>query len=124
MPGAREFDPESILISFVPDDPSKQYEGLMLTDIAVQRGEEAVDTALHLLEREGGGVQMIVFAMSEDDVRRVMRHPAVAIASDGWTLSPQAGGKPHPRSYGTYARVLGRTCGTRACCPWRRPSGR
>jgi N-acyl-D-amino-acid deacylase len=50
---------------------------------------------------------MIIFGMSEDDVRRVMRHPAVAIASDGWTLNPAAGGKPHPRSYGTYARVLG-----------------
>jgi len=106
--GAREFDPESILISYIPDGPNKQYEGLMLPDIAAQRGEEAVDAVLHLLESEGGGVQMIAFAMSEDDVRRVMRHPAVAIASDGWTLSPQAGGKPHPRSYGTYARVLGR----------------
>jgi N-acyl-D-amino-acid deacylase len=50
---------------------------------------------------------MITFSMSEDDVRRVMRHPSVAVASDGWTLSPDAGGKPHPRSYGTYVRVLG-----------------
>jgi N-acyl-D-amino-acid deacylase len=46
--------------------------------------------------------------MAEDDVKRVMRHPAVAVASDGWTLNPKAGGKPHPRSYGTYVRVLGK----------------
>lgn len=105
---SREFDPQTIMVSYVPDGPHKRYEGLMLTEIAAERQQEPVDAALHLLEREGGGIQMIIFAMSEDDVRRVMRHPAVAVASDGWTLSPKAGGKPHPRSYGTYARVLGR----------------
>ncbi len=104
---AREFDPEAIMIGHVPDGPNKRYEGLMLTDIAALRGEEPVDAALYLLQSERGGVQMSVFAMCEEDVRRVMHHPTVAIASDGWTLSPAAGGKPHPRSYGTYARVLG-----------------
>jgi N-acyl-D-amino-acid deacylase len=105
---AREFDPESIMIASVPDGVDRSYEGLMLTEIAAMRGEHPADTALHLLERGRGGVQMIVFSMAEEDVRRVMRHPAVAIASDGWTLSPAAGGRPHPRSYGTYARVLGK----------------
>lgn len=105
--GTREFDPETVLISSIPDGPNKHYEGLMLTEIAARRGEDPVDAAFHLLEAEGGGVQMIVFGMAEDDVRRVMRHPAIAVASDGWTQSPAAGGKPHPRSYGTYVRVLG-----------------
>lgn len=104
----REFEPEAIMISYVPDGPNKWCEGMMLTDIAAERGENPIEAAMHLLQSERGAVQMIVFAMSEEDVRRVMRHPAVAIASDGWTLSPAAGGKPHPRSYGTYARVLGR----------------
>jgi N-acyl-D-amino-acid deacylase len=104
---ARDFDPAAIMISAVPDGQNKAYEGMMLTEIAAVRGEDAVDSALHLLETDRGGVQMIVFSMSEDDVRRVMRHPCVAVASDGWTLSPRAGGRPHPRSYGTYARVLG-----------------
>lgn len=106
--GAREFDPETIMISYVPEGPNKPYEGRMLTEIARMRGEDPVDAALHLLRAERGGVQMIIFGMAEDDVRRVMRHPAVAIASDGWTQHPSAGGKPHPRSYGTYARVLGK----------------
>lgn len=105
---AREFDSESIMIASVPDGVDRGYEGLMLTEIAAMRGEHPADTTLHLLETGRGGVQMIIFSMSEDDVRRVMRHPAVAIASDGWTLSPAAGGRPHPRSYGTYARVLGK----------------
>jgi N-acyl-D-amino-acid deacylase len=107
-PGGREFEPEAIMISAVPPGPDAGYEGMMLAEIAAARGEDPVDAALGLLERHRGAVQMVVFSMSEDDVRRVMRHPAVAIASDGWTLAPQAGGRPHPRSYGTYARVLGR----------------
>jgi N-acyl-D-amino-acid deacylase len=104
----RTFDLETILIAGVATAPNKRYEGLKLTEIAAQRGELPVDTALHLLETERGAVQIVIFSMCEEDVRRVMSHPAVAIASDGWVLSPQAGGRPHPRSYGTYARVLGK----------------
>jgi N-acyl-D-amino-acid deacylase len=104
----REFDADSILISAVPEGPVKRFEGMMLRDIAAERGEQPVDAALFLIERARGAVQMIIFSMSEADVTRVMRHPAVAVASDGWTLHPEAGGRPHPRSYGTYARVLGK----------------
>lgn len=103
----RDFDLETIMISYVPNGPNKWCEGMMLTDIAAKRGEQAAESALYLLESERGAVQMIAFSMSEEDVRRVMRHPAVAVGSDGRALNPAAGGKPHPRSYGTYARVLG-----------------
>ena len=44
--------------------------------------------------------------MSEEDVERIMRHPATAIGSDG-PLSVFGEGSPHPRQYGTFARVLG-----------------
>jgi N-acyl-D-amino-acid deacylase len=63
---------------------------------------------LDLLAEHGGGVQAVIFAIGEDDIRRVLSHPQIAVASDGWTLHPDAGGCPHPRSYGTFARVLGR----------------
>jgi len=103
----REFEPDAILLSQIPDGPNKRYEGSYLSEVAVARSEDPIDTALGLLLDEGAGIAMIIFGMSENDVRRVMKHPAVAIASDGWTLSPAAGGRPHPRSYGTYVRVLG-----------------
>lgn len=45
--------------------------------------------------------------MSEDDVVTVMRHPGVMFGSDGYVMSPTPGAKPHPRSYGTFTRVLG-----------------
>ena len=55
---------------------------------------------------EQGGCRGVFHAASEDDVMRVMRHPAAMIASDGEvTIFGRA--VPHPRSYGTFARVLG-----------------
>jgi N-acyl-D-amino-acid deacylase len=104
---SERFGAETVLVASIPDGPLKQFEGLRLSEIAARRGQDAVDSALDLIADEGARIGMITFSMSEDDVRRVMQHPSVAVASDGWTLSPEAGGKPHPRSYGTYVRVLG-----------------
>src|ERR671931_454381 len=63
------------------------------------------DVALELVER--GRVAGIFHAMAEPDVERILRHPTTMIASDGEV--PLFGqGSPHPRSYGTFVRVLGR----------------
>jgi N-acyl-D-aspartate/D-glutamate deacylase len=51
---------------------------------------------------------VILFYGSEDDVRTVTKHPLASIGSDGRAISPKAGGKPHPRYYGTFPRVLGK----------------
>lgn len=47
-------------------------------------------------------------AMAETDVDTVLRHRISAVASDGWVLHAPGEGHPHPRSFGTFARVLGR----------------
>jgi N-acyl-D-amino-acid deacylase len=106
--GLRVFEPDTVVIAEVPDGPLTEHIGRTLTQIAAARGRHPVDTALDLLAEAGGEILTIVHGQSEDNLRRIMRHPLTAIASDGWTLSPDAGGRPHPRSYGTYARVLGR----------------
>jgi N-acyl-D-amino-acid deacylase len=104
----RDFEPETVRISSVGGGARRpELVGLTLAGIATARGCEPVDAMLDLLLDEGGGVEVVIFAIGPDDIRRVMSHPEVAIASDGWTLSPDAGGTPHPRSYGTFARVLG-----------------
>jgi N-acyl-D-amino-acid deacylase len=59
--------------------------------------------AARILEAEPGAT-VVLHVMSEDDVRTVMRHPSTMIGSDG---IPTLEGKPHPRLYGTFARVLG-----------------
>ena len=89
-------------------DPS--LAGKTLADLTRQRGLEptipnAADTTMWLVEQ--GGCQGIFHAMSEDDLVRILRHPATMVASDGEV--PIFGrANPHPRSYGTFARVLGR----------------
>lgn len=104
----REFDPNAIVLAEIPPGPNAEHEGRSLADLAADAGQDALDVAFRLLVEEGAGIVMVVFGMAEDDVRQVMSHPAVAIASDGWTLDPSAGGTPHPRNYGTFPRVLGR----------------
>lgn len=106
--GLRVFEPDTVVIAEVPDGPLTEHIGRTLTEVAKARGQEPVDAALDLLAEAGGEILTIVHGQSEDNLRRIMRHPLTAIASDGWTLSPEAGGRPHPRSYGTYARVLGK----------------
>lgn len=106
--GASDYDLEQVMISAVPQGRNAAVAGRMLVDIARAAGEQPIDSVLRLLAEERDQVQMVIFGMDERDVRTVMAHPQVAIASDGWTLDPAEGGVPHPRSYGTYARVLGR----------------
>jgi len=54
---------------------------------------------------------MIIFMMCEDNLKKILRHPLVGIGTDGSALAPYGplkGGKPHPRNYGTFPRVLGK----------------
>jgi dihydroorotase/N-acyl-D-amino-acid deacylase len=87
--------------------------GKRLDDVAVMRGksrslEDSADTVLWLVEN--GDCGGIYFAISEDDIQRVLRHPASMIASDGQVVV-FGRAHPHPRSYGTFVRVLGRYVG-------------
>ena len=66
--------------------------------------ERAAELAMDLQEK--GGFQGIFFAMNEEDVRRIMKHPMNMIASDGG-IPAWMEGVPHPRNYGAFARVLG-----------------
>lgn len=101
-------DPKNIQFASTSFDMS--LAGKNLADATRMRGvdvtvENAADTALLLLEK--GTVSGIFHAMAEEDVERILKHPATMIASDGEV--PIFGkGSPHPRSYGTFVRVLGR----------------
>lgn len=66
--------------------------------------EAEIETLLELMS--AGGAQMVYHGMSEDDVRFIMRYPFNMVGADGGVQNGQ--GVPHPRSYGTNARVLGK----------------
>ena len=101
-------DPANIVIGLCEWDRS--LEGKSLADILDERGTEvtvtnAADLIMEIVE--SGGARAIYHAMDEGDVERIMQHPATAIGSDGG-ISVFGASMPHPREYGTFARVLGR----------------
>src|SRR5262249_27040892 len=88
---------------------NRPLEGKTLAEIAGARGVEPVDLLFDLLLEEGGRAGMLHFIMDEGDVEHVIAHPLSMIGSDGSSLRPEGPlgrGKPHPRSYGCYPRVL------------------
>jgi dihydroorotase/N-acyl-D-amino-acid deacylase len=100
-------DPKNVVIVNCAFDPS--LAGKSLSDIAQARGvavniDTAAETAMSLQEK--GGCSAVYHAIDETDIERIMRSPYTMIASDGDipVFGKQA---PHPRSYGTFARVLG-----------------
>jgi dihydroorotase/N-acyl-D-amino-acid deacylase len=100
-------DPKNVSISRNPRDRS--MEGKNLAQLAEERGmsptpENAADVVMDIVR--AGGATAVYHAIGPEDVDRIMRHPAAAIGSDG-PLSVFGVGAPHPRQYGTFARVLG-----------------
>jgi N-acyl-D-amino-acid deacylase len=88
----------------------EQLAGKNLAEVTAERGrqitlENAAETMIEI--EQAGGCSAVFHAMSEDDVRRIMKHPFTMIASDGGIPAFNAGA-PHPRNYGTFSRVLGR----------------
>lgn len=97
-----------VLVASCSKEENKRFEGKNMEEIAAMTGKSPLASALELLLAEDFNVGMVRFAMCEEDVERVMRHPHVMIGSDASALAITAGGKPHPRAYGTFPRVLGR----------------
>ena len=101
-------DPKNIQIASAGFDPT--LAGKNLAQITAARGVEvtignAADTALDIVER--GGASAIFHAINEDDLVKILRDPNTMIGSDGEVIKFGVAA-PHPRGYGTFARVLGR----------------
>jgi len=94
---------EAIQIASCPARPD--YDGRRLTEIATSEGLELADVVRKILALPGAERTVaITFVMAEGDVEENLRHRAVMVGSDGL---PNPEGRPHPRLYGTFPRVLG-----------------
>lgn len=102
-------NPANVVLAACPWDTS--LAGKTLADVLNDRGRpvtipNAAELVLDIVER--GGCSAVYHAISEDDLVRIMQHPATMIASDSAPGVPIFGRNvPHPRAYGTFARVLG-----------------
>jgi N-acyl-D-amino-acid deacylase len=95
--------PEGILIADIPSGRHPEWLGLTLAEVARLRGQDPFEAAFDLLREERLGVAMVSFSQDEAVVERFLRLPFANVCTDGLL-----GGRPHPRAYGTYPRVLGR----------------
>ena len=100
-------DPKNVSVSACQFDP--KLAGQNLAQITQGRGlavtlENAAETAMWIVEQ--GGCGGIFHAIGEEDLQRILVHPATMIGSDG-EVAVFGRNVPHPRSYGTFARVLG-----------------
>lgn len=105
--GVRDWS--DILISDCPDRP--EVLGKTLAEAAEEEGKEPLEAALDLMAESRGRVSCVWFSQLEDNVRRLMVHPLVVVGSDGSSMAPYgplSRRQPHPRSYGTFPRVLGK----------------
>lgn len=88
--------------------PEKSYEGKTISEVNQMKGraksvDAEIDTIFDIML--AGGAQMVYHSMGDTDVERIMKYPNTAVASDGGVREFGIG-VPHPRSYGTNARVL------------------
>jgi N-acyl-D-amino-acid deacylase len=105
----REWD--KTYVTTVQSEAKRHLEGKTLAEIGELRQREPVEALFDLLLEEDGRASMLHFIMDEADVEHVIKHPLSMIGSDGSSLradGPLSRGKPHPRSYGCFPRVLAR----------------
>ena len=100
-------DPKNVFISRNSWDPN--MAGKNLAELTLEAGmeptpENAAEIVFDIIR--GGGATAVYHAIGPEDVDRIMRHPATAIGSDG-PVGVFGEGAPHPRQYGTFARILG-----------------
>lgn len=93
----------NVLVTSVKTDGNRGFEGKTLEEIARARGRTPLEALFDLILEEDNAVTMVSFSMSEDDVRTIMRSHLQMVCTDGIVL-----GKPHPRAYGSFPRVVGR----------------
>jgi len=99
---------DAVRIAVSPNQP--QDDGRTVVEIAQARACDPLDAVCDYVIADRGATRILVAAISEDDVRTLLGSPTVLVGSDGVSLAPYGvtgQGKPHPRSYGTFPRVLG-----------------
>ena len=103
--------PEGMMFTDFRNPALRRYAGRTLADIARERGKSPEETAMDLVVEDGSRVGTIYFLMSEDNVRRQVQLPWMSFGSDAASVATEGvflNEHPHPRTYGNFARLLGR----------------
>jgi len=102
---------DRVLISEVASEKNRGLEGLSVLEAAAGGGKAPYELMRDLIVEESNRVGMVSFYGNEDVLKRILAHPLVGVGADGGAVAPYgplSKGKPHPRYYGTFPRVLGK----------------
>lgn len=103
--------PDKVLLVGFKNPDLRHLVGKTLADVAKQRNVSPEEAAIQLVIEDGSRVECVYFLMQEEDVRNNVALPWVSFGSDASSLAPEGKfleAQPHPRAYGTFARVLGK----------------
>ena len=112
--------PEKVLLVGFQNDNLKPLTGRTLASVAAERGVSPEEAAMDLVVEDGSRVGTIYFLMSEENVEKQIRLPWVAFCSDAGAPAPEGvflRTNPHPRAYGSFARLLGHYVRDRGLIP-------
>jgi N-acyl-D-amino-acid deacylase len=103
--------PEDILLVSFRNEELRHLTGKTLAEVAAERGTPPVETAMDLIVEDDSRIGTVRFTMSEDNIRKKIALPWVAFCSDSASMAPEppfTNAQPHPRAYGSFARLLGK----------------
>jgi N-acyl-D-amino-acid deacylase len=103
--------PEGIVLVSFKNERLKPLTGQTLGQVAAGRGADPRDVAMDLVLEDESRVGMVIFMASPENLRREVALPWMSFGSDAGSIAPEGVfllSQPHPRTYGTFARVLGR----------------
>ncbi len=103
--------PQNVLLVGFKNEALKSLAGKTLAQVAAMRGTTPVETAMDLVIEDDSRVLCVYFTMSEENVRKQLKLPWVSFGSDGPSQAPEGvflKRSTHPRTYGTFARLLGK----------------
>jgi N-acyl-D-amino-acid deacylase len=102
---------QAVMVAQCEKKKNRRWEGRRLTEVAHVMNVHPFDALCELLISDGGRTAGVFFHMSEEILEEILSWPFVMIGSDASARTAEAAktsGKPHPRAYGTPARLLGR----------------
>ncbi len=103
--------PEDILLVSFRNEDLRHLTGKTLAEVAAMRGTSPVVTTMDLVIEDDSRIGTVRFTMNEDNIRRKIALPWVSFCSDSASLAPEppfTNSQPHPRAYGSFARLLGK----------------
>ena len=106
-----------IYVGYVLTEENMWTVGKSIEEIARIRGVDPADACFDLVLEEKSHVDEINFGMCEEDVEYIMKNPNIMTGSDGKAVSFDCPGRPHPRFFGTFPRVISHYCRERKLFP-------